>query len=565
MLEQLALLAGIRGDSAERDVSFQAAALLRSRGIETGTQLGKFLERLPPEIEPGVAGRLRYVHESAAWVTLESALADLPSDLRWLFESGAVTLDQLALLQQQLDVLSVADLAAAVAERAVRAIPGLGETVEDAIKRGLPDLRRAVPRIPLGRAVAMSEPLLERLRAAPGVLWASRTGSLRRGGETVGDVEVAAATTQPAAAIEDLLAMPDLTRCLHRSERRLHLLLDSAQVSVRLPEPESAGAILLHSTGSRAHLGQLRARAEAAGWRLTPRGLRRPGGELSPASSEEEVYAALKLPFIAPELRSGADEIQAAENGALPALLTRTDVRGDLHMHTQYSDGRDTVEAMVQASVDLGYDYLAITDHSPHCMASRTLSIDSLARQADEIAALRERHPGIAILHGCEVDIMPDGSLDFPDQVLERLDIVLASLHERAGHSREQLLDRYTAAMRHPLVSIITHPTNRIVPHRAGYDIDYDALFDVAVETGTMVEIDGAPAHLDLDGSLARRAIAAGALLTVDSDCHRASMLGLQMELGVTTARRGWVERRHVVNTRPLDELRALINAKRTG
>jgi DNA polymerase (family 10) len=234
-------------------------------------------------------------------------------------------------------------------------------------------------------------------------------------------------------------------------------------------------------------------------------------------------------------------------------------------MHSTWSDGRDSIEAMVIQCRALGYEYMAITDHSPTSAASRNLTLDGVTRQADEIDALRARHPEIAILHGCEVDILPDGRLDFPDRVLERFDIVLASLHERAGHDRDQLMQRYVAAMEHPLVALITHPTNRLVPYRAGYDLDYDRLFDVAVETGTIVEVDGAPSHLDLDGALARRAIAAGAELAIDSDCHRAEFLDVQMQLGIVTARRGWVEPRHVVNTRPLADVRAAITQKRAG
>ena len=186
-----------------------------------------------------------------------------------------------------------------------------------------------------------------------------------------------------------------------------------------------------------------------------------------------------------------------------------------------------------------------------------------MKRQADEIAALRERFADITILHGCEVDILVDGSLDFPDRVLERFDIVLASLHERSGQDRDQLLKRYFTAMRHPLVTVITHPTNRLVPYRSGYDIDYDRLFVAAAETKTILEVDGAPAHLDLDGALARRAVAAGAMVCVDSDSHRADVLQRQMQLGIVTARRGWVEPRHVLNTRSLADARALIAAKR--
>jgi DNA polymerase (family 10) len=278
---------------------------------------------------------------------------------------------------------------------------------------------------------------------------------------------------------------------------------------------------------------------------------------------EVEIYNALDLLWIPPEIRTGDDELAAAEAGTLPTLISRADIRGDLHMHTKYSDGRDTVEAMVQTAVALGYEYLAITDHSPHSAASRNLSVEDVRRQADEIASVRERYPQITILHGCEVDILRDGRLDFTEKILERFDIVLASLHDRANQGPEQLLRRYLDAMRHPLVTIITHPSNRLVPHRAGYPLDYDQLFAAAVETGTVVEVDGAPSHLDLDGTLARRAMLAGALIAIDSDSHRADALDRQMEFGLKIARRGWLEPRHVLNTRPIHEIRTLIAGKR--
>jgi len=223
----------------------------------------------------------------------------------------------------------------------------------------------------------------------------------------------------------------------------------------------------------------------------------------------------------------------------------------------------DSIEAMVEGCRALGYEYMAITDHSPHSAAARNLTLDGVKKQAEEIARLREQYPDITILQGCEVDILPDGRLDFADAVLEQLDIVLASLHERAGHGPDQLMKRYESAMKHPLVTIITHPTNRIVPTRRGYDLDYDHLFELAVSTSTVVEIDGSPSHLDLDGALARRAIAAGATVSIDSDCHRAEMLGRQMDLGIVTARRGWVEAKHVLNARSLAEVLAVIAAKR--
>jgi DNA polymerase (family X) len=505
------------------------------------------------------------MYETGAWVLLESALADLPADLRWLFESGAVTIEQLATLHNAFGVTTAADLAAALREHPLRDLAGFNAKVAAAIAEALPTLRSSIPRIPLGRATAIAEPLLNLLRSVAGVNWVESAGSLRRGQDLVGDIEIVASTAEPSEAIQQITRLPEAERWLHRSARRLHFIVDRTQVGVRFPEPSNAGATLLYLTGSAGHFNGLQALAETAGWRLTSSGLYGTGGALKPAATEDEIYGALGLPAIPPEIRNGDDEIEAAANGELPALVAREDIRGDLHMHSTWSDGRDSIESMVLMCRSLGYEYMAITDHSPHSAASRNLTADGAKRQGEEIAALRALYPDIAILHGCEVDILPDGRLDFPDRILETFDIVLASLHERAGHGPEQLMKRYTAAMNHRLVTLITHPTNRVVPSRAGYDLDYDRLFETAVTTQTLVEIDGAPSHLDLDGALARRAIAAGATVAISSDCHRAEMLDRQMKLGILTARRGRVEPRHVVNTRSLADVRAAISRKRAG
>jgi DNA polymerase (family 10) len=414
--------------------------------------------------------------------------------------------------------------------------------------------------------MAIAQPILNRLRELPFVEWVKPVGSLRRGLDFIGDIELVAASTAPAGVVETLETLPDSPRLLHRGHSRVYLLIDRVQVGVRSIDPAAAGAALLHLTGSAGHLKALRQIARDRGFSLEPEGLVRAGTDRPAppvASSEAAIYDALGLAFVPPELRSGGDEIDAARSGRLPALVSRDDIRGDLHMHTEWSDGRDSIEAMIQAAIALEYEYLAITDHSPSSSAVRNLTADGVSKQADEIARLRERYPQITILHGCEVDILADGRLDFPDRVLARFDIVLASLHEGMGHAPARLLSRYESAMRHPLVTLITHPTNRIVPHRRGYDLDYDRLFALAAETRTAVEIDGSPSHLDLHGALARRAVAAGALVAIDSDCHRAEMLDRQMQFGVMMARGGWVERRHVLNTRAIGEVRELIAAKR--
>jgi DNA polymerase (family 10) len=555
----------IRGDLVDASVFNRALALVHARHIDSDADAGPLLDDPPADADPEILKRLRQMYEAGGWVLVESAIADLPGDLRWLYESGAVTIDQLADIHRSLGVTTAADLGWAVREQMIRAIPGLDAALEAAVAAALPTLRRTIPRVPLGRAVSIADPVLERLRGVPGVEWALPVGSLRRGQDTVGDIEIVAATSRPADAIAALLSAPDFSRVLHQTERRFYVLTDRMQVGVRLPAPANAGAPLLYLTGSAAHFEALQAHAAASGWRLTTDGLHGRDGALQPFATEEAIYAALGLPWIPPEIRDGAEEIAMASRGELPALVSHPDIRGDLHMHSLWSDGRDSIDAMVQASVALGYEYMAITDHSPSSAAIRNLTVDNVKKQADEIAGLRERYPRISILHGCEADILPDGRLDFPERVLERFDIVLASLHDAAGHSPDQLMKRYASAMQHPLVTLITHPSNRLVPSRRGYPLDYDRLFELAVEHRTAVEIDGAPSHLDLDGALARRAITAGATVVVSSDCHRAEMLRVQMDLGILTARRGWVEPRHVLNTRPLVEVRAFIAAKRGG
>ena len=542
----------MRGDAAEAAMLQQGMALVRERGIESDLDLGPLVDPgVPFDGDPLLHQRLQHMYDAGAWVLMESALADLPADLRWLFESGAVTLPQLAAIHRATGATSAADIGAAIESGTLHSISGVDDATEKAIAGALPVLRAAIPRIPLGRAIMIVDPIVEQLRATAGIEWAVPAGSLRRAQDTVGDLEIVASAPDPSAAIDDLSRYTEAGRVLHRSERRIYLLFDRAQLGVRFPDPAQAASVLWRLTGSVAHVAAI---AKIA---------RQRGVDLSTAATEEDLYSRLGLPFIPAEIRDGEDEIAAARDDRLPSLISRAHIRGDLHMHTSWSDGRDTVETMVTECHRLGYEYLAITDHSQSAGTSRTLTADGLKHQADEIAAMRERFPSMAIFHGCEVDILPDGRLDFPDRVLEKFDIVLASLHDSAGHDPERLEKRYVSAMKHPLVTLITHPTNRVLPHRPGYKLDYDRLFATAVETGSFMEIDGSPSHLDMDGALARRALAAGVTVMIDSDSHRAEMLGRQMDLGVATARRGWVEPKHVVNTRPAAELRALIRSKR--
>jgi DNA polymerase (family X) len=424
--------------------------------------------------------------------------------------------------------------------------------------------RALTTRIPLGRAHMLASTLIREARRAglPADLLVP-VGSLRRFSPDIGDVSLLGVA--PAARHRRLLdgfgKLSGVSSVISREADSTTVQTDRGPARLLLTVPDHAGSALVWHTGSRGHVALLQQKAHQLG--LSFAGVLESSGTAIRAATEDELYNRLGLPFIPPELREGADEVAAAEAGTLPRLISDGHIRGDLHMHSTWSDGRDTIEAMVLASRQLGYEYVAITDHSEHAWSSRKVTAEEVPDQRAEVELLRQRYPAIQILHGIEVDIMHDGSLDFDDELLGGFDIVLASLHDHGGHDGPWLTERYLRAIRHPMVNVITHPANRSPAQSSGYDVDFDRLFAAAAGTGTAMEIDGAPGHLDLDGRLARRAIAAGVTLVVDSDCHRAEALARQMRWGIGTARRGWTEPQHVLNTRSVDEVRAFVASKR--
>ena len=440
-------------------------------------------------------------------------------------------------------IVTAADFELAVAERrpSIAARPSLVEAAADVAAH--------LPPLTLGRATALLETFSARLsHACPLIDHVEISGDTRRYAQLVTSLSVVARAADTERVVAALEQVPDVTDVAFRTGRRAVLTFLRSEIDLRVAPPDEFGTVLFTTTGPAAHTAAVLARR---GVRLTP--------------SEVDVYEHAGLTFLPPELRDRPDALALAQRQVPHPLVSRADIRGDLHMHTNVSDGRDALETMVNASAALGYEYIAITDHSEHAAASRTMTLDDLKKQHEAVCALREDFPRMAILHGIEADILADGSIDCPDAVLATLDIVLASLHERHGHDAIRLTERCLAAIRHPLVSIVTHPSNQLVGRRAGYDMDYDRIFAAAAETGTILEIDGAPNHLDLDGERARAAVLAGVMVSIDSDCHRADALERQMRFGVGTARRAGIMASQVVNTRPLAELQRVLARKRAG
>jgi len=437
-------------------------------------------------------------------------------------------------------IVTLADLGLALAEhRPSVAHPPLA--------RAASVLRDEQPPLTLGRAWDVLESLLPEVAThCPDIASLEPSGAVRRCEPLVEGLVLVGRASDPASAIGSFANLPSITDVLHRTGRRLVVLFQGYEIDIRLVASDDYGSVLFTTTGPAGHVADV---------------LKRRGPRLT--ASEIDVYAQAGLTYLPPELRDAPDAMDLARRGNIPSLVTREAIRGDLHLHTTYSDGRDTLRDMVAAACALGHEYIAITDHSENAAASRTLTPATLARQRVEIARVREQFPQIEILHGIEADILPDGRLDCPDDIMASLDIVLASLHERVGQDGAQLTARCLQAIHHPLVSIVTHPMNQLVGRRQGYDMDYPALYAAAADTGTVLEVDGAPGHLDLDGAHARAAVAAGVTVAIDSDCHRARSLERQIRLGVGTARRGMVEPAHVLNARPVADVRAFLAAKR--
>lgn len=413
--------------------------------------------------------------------------------------------------------------------------------------------------ISLGRAWdIIDEACSSLLKASPTLRSIEPAGDVRRVDAQIGSIVLIGVADRPDAAVAALLKNRDFTRTSVLASVDLPAGLSRACVSTELRgslveaavvTPQERGSALFYATGSPAHVAAVRAR----------------GLNDLPFATEEALYASVGLSYVPPELRHGLDEVNRAAAGPQPALVDVADIRGDLHMHTTYSDGRDSLFTMVEAAAALGYDFVAITDHSEGASASRTLGVDEIQQQKDDIAEAAAAFPDVAILHGVEVDILPTGRLDLKDHVLEQFDVVLASLHERAQQSPERLTARSLDAIRHPLVNVLCHPANQLPGATRGYALDFEALYAAAAETGTALEIDGSPSHMDLDDRRARAAAAAGVTLAVDSDCHRAAVLGRQMRFGVGIARRAGIQPKQVLNTRSVAEIRAFVAAKRRG
>jgi DNA polymerase (family X) len=461
-------------------------------------------------------------------------------------------------LHTELGVQSAADLRSAAEKGRLAELPGLGKKTEEKILAALSKPKAKIERKTLlGRVLPAVERAVEELREHPAAERVSEAGSVRRRCETVRDLDIIATASDPAALTTHFAGLPWVAEVVARGSTKATVVShDGLRFDLRVVPPESYGNLLQHFTGSKAHNVALREEAVGRKLSVSEYGVTNTDtGEVFTATGEEELYAFLGYAWIPPELRENRGELAAARNGSLPRLVELDDMAGDLHAHTDWSDGRGTLEEMVATARGLGRRYLAICDHA------RRLRDGRLERQAEDIAAVNESVSGIRVLSGVEVDIRADGSVDLVDEQLAARDWVMASIHSGFDKPREELTKRLVAAMEHPHVDCIGHPTGRKINRRDAYELDFEALLDKAVETGTFLEINSQPDRLDLIDTHARAAAEAGVKIVVSTDAHRTHELGY-LDLGVALARRAWLTPDQIVNARPWRDVQKLMKKR---
>jgi DNA polymerase (family 10) len=512
-------------------------------------------------IGPGTARKVRELIETGRIAKLDRLRAEFPPAFQELTRVPGLGPKTVLALRDHLGVRSVADLKAAIDAQALRTVPGLGakseENIGHAIERlGLTGKDR---RTPIADAQRAASDVTAALLSVPGVQRAEPMGSLRRFRVTIGDIDVVAVTgVDPGAVMARFTSLPFVTEVVAAGSRKSAVITSAGlQVDLRVVEPEQYGSAALYFTGSKAHNIRLRQLALEKGWTLNEYGLvEAESGRVIASATEEDIYAALGLQWVPPELREDSGEIEMAAGRSLPRLVAEGDLRGDLHVHTDLSgDGRASLEAMVAAAAARGYEYLAITDHGED-LATNGVSREQLLAQRARLQALREQYPGMAILHGVELNIGPDGSVDYDPAFLAGFDWAVAGVHSRFELSREAQTKRIVAAMRNPAVRAIAHPTGRRIGLRAGIDLDFERVLAAAEETGTALEVNCHLDRLDLPSEILRAARGRAVTWLINTDAHDTQELG-NITWGVRHARRGWVDPAQVANTRPREEFLA--------
>ena len=556
IFNEIAELLEIKGDNPFRIRAYQRAAM-NIEGLSTSVETITHEELLKvPGIGQDLSGKIEEYIKTGKIQSHEDLKHEIPEGLLTILSVPGIGPKTARMLFENLKIKNLDDLEELSSGHKLIGVPGIKEKTEENILKGIAMLKRGRERQPLGKVLPIANDILETLRKNAPVSKIDITGSIRRWKDTIKDIDILVTSAAPPKVMRVFVHLPQVKEIILQGPTKSSVIIhEGLQVDLRVVAKESYGAALAYFTGSKAHNIRLRERAVKMGLKINEYGIFREkdnvrlGGE-----KEEDTYRILGLPYIPPELREDQGEIEAALEGKLPELVKAEDIKGDLHVHSKWSDGSHTFEQLVDAAKKLGYSYFALTDHSKGLAVAHGLTVEKLMEQKRQISLLNNKLEGFRILHGTEVDIKSDGGLDFPDEALKELDIVVASIHSGFKQSREQLTGRIISAMKNPHVSIVAHPTGRLIGERDAYELDMDEIFKVAKKTGTVLEINAYPLRLDLSDIHVKRAKEMGIPIVISTDAHILTQFKY-MSYGVSIARRGWLEKNDILNTLEADEL----------
>ena len=544
-------------DDTYRVRAYRKAALViegLSEDIEQVWKDGR-LEELPG-IGEGIAKKIDEFLKTGKLKHLDELKKKTPVDMESLGRIEGMGPKTILKLYRELKIKNVAGLEKAAKQGKIQKIEGLGPTVEQNIIKSIEFAKKSKDRVPLGFALGSAEEVTKYLKALKEVQKVSVAGSTRRMKETIGDIDILATSKNPQIVIDFFAKMPNVAQVLAKGPTKSSVRLkEGMQVDLRVLNDNIFGAALLYFTGNKEHNIILRRIAIEKGLKLSEYGLfDSRTNRLVAGRTEEEVYKKLGMDYIEPEMREDEGEIEMAQHHMLPKLIGYNNIKGDLQMHTKWSDGNNTVEEMALAAKKLGHEYICITDHTGKLAIANALDEKRIKGQRKEIDKLNKKLSGIEILQGVEVNITDDGKLDMPDKVLKEMDIVVASIHSGFKNPKEKITRRMVKAIENENVDIIAHPTGRLITKRESYDIDLEAVFDAAKRTNTIMEINSYPERMDLRDSHVRAAVKAGVKLVISTDAHNTDQLHF-FKLGIGTARRGWATKNDIINTRKLKDM----------
>ena len=562
------------------------AGLLQMKGesvfaVRAYQRVARTIDHLPTELEqmvrdendlreiPGIgqaiAEKINELVGSGKLEFYEELKAEFPDGILEVMHVPGVGPKTTKRLWEELDISTVPELEQAIKDGKLAGLPRMGKKTADNILREIQSSRTKDDRVPIARAMPASERLIAALmEQCPSIISLEAAGSLRRFEETIGDIDLVCAASDPQQVLDALVSQPNVTQVLgHGGTKASVVLSEGVQVDLRVVEKAQFGALLQYFTGSQQHNIRLREYAGKLGLSLNEYGIKSlDSGEVEEFGDEESFYKRLGLQYIPPEIRQGIREVESAKEENIPRLVETSDIKGDLHVHTDWSDGRDPTEMMVAAAKDRGYEYVAITDHSVGRGIANGLGEERLRQHAAELREIEGRIGGIKVLAGSEVDIRADGSLDYPDEVLGELDWVVASVHSAMNQDSNVMTERIIKAMRNPHVTAVGHLTTRMIGQRKPIEADVEAILKAAAETGTAMEINASPERLDLKDAHVHRARELGVALVINSDAHTVERLDNQ-RYGAAVARRGWCETRHILNALPASEFMSYLSTEK--